>query len=53
MMFLFEIVGVIVSVFVIWLIVKWCMLCWLVGFVLVVLYGWIFFDVKLYLDMLL
>lgn len=48
-----EIAGVIVSALAIWLTAKRRMLCWPVGLVSVALYGWIFFDAKLYSDMLL
>jgi len=48
-----EIIGVIVSAFAIWLTARRKMLCWPVGLVSVALYGWIFFDAKLYSDMLL
>ncbi|KVN84932.1 nicotinamide riboside transporter PnuC [Burkholderia ubonensis] len=48
-----EIAGVIVSALAIWLTAKRRMLCWPVGLASVVLYGWIFFDAKLYSDMLL
>jgi nicotinamide mononucleotide transporter len=48
-----EIIGVVVSAFAIWLTARRKMLCWPVGLVSVALYGWIFFDAKLYSDMLL
>ncbi|KVM89242.1 nicotinamide riboside transporter PnuC [Burkholderia stagnalis] len=48
-----EIAGVIVSALAIWLTAKRRMLCWPVGLASVALYGWIFFDAKLYSDMLL
>ncbi|MBR8301777.1 nicotinamide mononucleotide transporter [Burkholderia dolosa] len=48
-----EIAGVIVSALAIWLTAKRRMLCWPIGLASVALYGWIFFDAKLYSDMLL
>jgi nicotinamide mononucleotide transporter len=48
-----EIIGVIVSALAIWLTARRKMLCWPAGLVSVALYGWIFFDAKLYSDMLL
>ncbi|AOK31649.1 aminotransferase [Burkholderia singularis] len=48
-----EIVGVAVSALAIWLTAQRQMWCWPVGLVSVALYGWIFFDAKLYSDMLL
>ncbi|AMH43973.1 aminotransferase [Burkholderia sp. PAMC 28687] len=48
-----EIIGVIVSALAIWLTARRRMLCWPVGLASVALYGWIFFDAKLYSDMLL
>ncbi|MFM0736462.1 nicotinamide riboside transporter PnuC [Paraburkholderia xenovorans] len=48
-----EIIGVIVSALAIWLTARRKMLCWPVGLVSVALYGWIFYDAKLYSDMLL
>ena len=48
-----EIIGVIVSALAIWLTARRKMLCWPVGLASVALYGWIFFDAKLYSDMLL
>ncbi|KVP49729.1 nicotinamide riboside transporter PnuC [Burkholderia ubonensis] len=52
-MSILEIAGVIVSALAIWLTAKRRMLCWPVGLASVALYGWIFFDAKLYSDMLL
>ncbi|TCW85679.1 aminotransferase [Burkholderia sp. SRS-46] len=52
-MSILEIAGVIVSTLGIWLTAKRRMLCWPVGLASVALYGWIFFDAKLYSDMLL
>lgn len=48
-----EIVGVIVSALAIWLTARRKMLCWPIGLASVALYGWIFFDAKLYSDALL
>lgn len=48
-----EIIGVVVSALAIWLTARRKMLCWPVGLVSVAVYGWIFYDAKLYSDMLL
>ncbi|AJK49540.1 nicotinamide riboside transporter PnuC [Burkholderia plantarii] len=48
-----EITGVIVSALAIWLAARRSMLCWPVGLASVALYAWIFFDARLYSDMLL
>jgi nicotinamide mononucleotide transporter PnuC len=48
-----EIAGVLVSALAIWLTARRKMACWPVGLLSVALYGWIFFDAKLYSDMLL
>ncbi|WGS51692.1 nicotinamide riboside transporter PnuC [Paraburkholderia sp. D15] len=48
-----EITGVIVSALAIWLTARRYMSCWPVGLASVALYGWIFYDAKLYSDMLL
>lgn len=48
-----EIVGVVVSALAIWLTARRKMLCWPVGLASVALYGWIFFDARLYSDALL
>lgn len=48
-----EITGVIVSALAIWLTARRFMSCWPVGLASVALYGWIFYDAKLYSDMLL
>jgi len=48
-----EIIGVIVSALAIWLTARRHMTCWPVGLLSVAIYGWIFFDAKLYSDMLL
>ncbi|WP_321817404.1 MULTISPECIES: nicotinamide riboside transporter PnuC [unclassified Paraburkholderia] len=48
-----EIIGVVVSALAIWLTARRKMLCWPVGLASVALYGWIFFDARLYSDALL
>ncbi|MEX3845432.1 nicotinamide riboside transporter PnuC [Paraburkholderia sp. BR10882] len=48
-----EISGVVVSALAIWLTARRRVLCWPVSLASVVLYAWIFFDAKLYSDMLL
>jgi len=48
-----EIIGVVVSALAIWLTARRNMWCWPIGLASVALYGWIFFDAKLYSDMLL
>lgn len=48
-----EIIGVLVSALAIGLTARRKVACWPVGLVSVALYGWIFFDAKLYSDMLL
>ncbi|CAG9239103.1 PnuC-like transporter linked to homoserine kinase and OMR [Paraburkholderia tropica] len=48
-----EIIGVIVSALAIWLTARRKMLCWPIGLASVALYGWIFFDARLYSDALL
>lgn len=48
-----EILAVIVNVLGVWLTARRTPWCWPVGVVAVLLYVWIFYDVKLYSDMLL
>jgi len=48
-----EIIAVIVNVLGVWLTARRIRWCWPVGVVAVALYAWIFFDAKLYSDMLL
>ncbi len=48
-----EIIGVVVSAAAIWLTARRRMACWPVGLMSVALYGWIFYDAKLYSDFLL
>ncbi|MBN3786608.1 nicotinamide riboside transporter PnuC [Burkholderia sp. Ac-20353] len=48
-----EIIGVVVSALAIWLTARRKMLCWPIGLASVALYGWIFFDARLYSDALL
>jgi len=52
-MSLLEVIAVIVSALGVWLTVRRTMLCWPVGIVSVLLYAWIFFQAKLYSDLLL
>ena len=48
-----EIIAVLLSATAVWLTVKQNLLCWPLGLVSVLMYAWVFFDVKLYSDMLL
>lgn len=48
-----EIIAVLVNVLGVWLTARRTPWCWPVGVVAVLLYVWIFYDVKLYSDMLL
>lgn len=48
-----EVSAVLLSALAVWLTVRQNLLCWPLGLVSVLLYAWIFFDVKLYSDMLL
>lgn len=48
-----EILAVLVNALGVWLTTRRTLWCWPVGLVGVLLYGWIFFEVKLYSDMLL
>lgn len=48
-----EIIAVLLSASAVWLTVKQNLLCWPLGLVSVLMYSWVFFDVKLYSDMLL
>jgi nicotinamide mononucleotide transporter len=48
-----ELFAAVLGVIAVWLTVKQNPWCWPVGLVMVVIYIWIFFDVKLYSDMLL
>jgi nicotinamide mononucleotide transporter len=48
-----EIIAVIVNVFGVWLTARRVRWCWPVSVVAVLLYAWIFYDAKLYSDMLL
>lgn len=43
----------VLGVIAVWLTVKQSRWCWPIGLVMVLLYTWVFFDVKLYSDMLL
>jgi nicotinamide mononucleotide transporter len=48
-----ELLAAALGVIAVWLTVKQNVWCWPIGLVMVLLYTWIFFDVKLYSDMLL
>ncbi|SHM67142.1 nicotinamide mononucleotide transporter [Pseudomonas asturiensis] len=48
-----ELFAAAIGVLAVWLTVKQNPWCWPIGLVMVVIYIWIFFDVKLYSDMLL
>lgn len=48
-----ELFAAALGVIAVWLTVKQNPWCWPIGLVMVLLYVWIFFDVKLYSDMLL
>ena len=48
-----ELFAAVLGVIAVWLTVKQNPWCWPIGLVMVLLYSWIFFDVKLYSDMLL
>jgi nicotinamide mononucleotide transporter len=49
----FEIVAALLGVIAVWLTIRQNVWCWPVGLVMVVMYVWVFYDVKLYSDMLL
>ncbi len=48
-----EIIAVLLSAIAVWLTVRQNLLCWPLGLISVLMYAWVFFDVKLYSDMLL
>ncbi|CAG8863564.1 Nicotinamide riboside transporter PnuC [Pseudomonas fluorescens] len=48
-----ELFAALLGVIAVWLTVKQNPWCWPIGLVMVLLYSWIFFEVKLYSDMLL
>jgi nicotinamide mononucleotide transporter len=48
-----ELFAAVLGVIAVWLTVKQNPWCWPIGLVMVLLYSWIFFEVKLYSDMLL
>lgn len=48
-----EIIAVLLSATAVWLTVRQNLLCWPLGLVSVLMYAWVFLDVKLYSDMLL
>jgi nicotinamide mononucleotide transporter len=52
-MSMLEIIAVLLSACAVWLTVRQNLLCWPLGLVSVLMYSWVFFDVKLYSDMLL
>lgn len=52
-MFWLETIAALVSVCAVWLTMQRHPMCWPVGLVSVLLYGWVFFDARLYSDMLL
>ena len=48
-----ELFAAVLGVVAVWLTVKQNPWCWPIGLVMVLLYSWIFFDIKLYSSMLL
>jgi nicotinamide mononucleotide transporter len=48
-----ELFAAVLGVIAVWLTVKQNAWCWPIGLVMVLLYSWVFFEVKLYSDMLL
>lgn len=48
-----ELFAAVLGVIAVWLTVKQNPWCWPIGLVMVLLYSWVFFEVKLYSDMLL
>ncbi|MNQ24589.1 Nicotinamide riboside transporter PnuC [compost metagenome] len=48
-----ELIASVIGVVAVWLTVKQNLWCWPVGLVMVVMYGWIFYDAALYSNMLL
>ncbi|MCE6983890.1 nicotinamide riboside transporter PnuC, partial [Pseudomonas frederiksbergensis] len=48
-----ELFAAVLGVIAVWLTAKQNPWCWPIGLVMVLLYTWVFYDVKLYSDMLL
>ena len=48
-----ELIASVIGVVAVWLTVKQNLWCWPIGLVMVVMYGWIFYDAALYSNMLL
>ncbi|NIE78434.1 nicotinamide mononucleotide transporter [Pantoea sp. Tr-811] len=48
-----ELIAAVLGVIAVWLTVKQNAWCWPIGLVMVLIYGWLFFEVKLYSGMLL
>ena len=48
-----ELIAAVLGVTAVWLTVKQNAWCWPIGLVMVLVYSWVFFEVKLYSDMLL
>ncbi|TWI52784.1 nicotinamide mononucleotide transporter [Pseudomonas duriflava] len=49
----FEIVAALLGVIAVWLTVRQNVWCWPIGLIMVVMYSWVFYEAKLYSDMLL
>ncbi|BAU73818.1 nicotinamide riboside transporter PnuC [Metapseudomonas furukawaii] len=49
----FELIAAALGVLAVWLTVRQNPWCWPIGLVMVLMYSWVFFEVKLYSDMLL
>ena len=52
-MSLIELIAASLGVLAVWLTIRQNLWCWPIGLVMVLIYSWIFYDVKLYSDMLL
>lgn len=48
-----ELIAAVLGVTAVWLTVKQNAWCWPIGLVMVLIYGWLFYEVKLYSGMLL
>ena len=48
-----ELIAASLGVLAVWLTIRQNLWCWPIGLVMVLIYSWIFYDVKLYSDMLL
>ena len=48
-----ELIAAVLGVIAVWLTVKQNAWCWPIGLVMVLIYGWLFYEVKLYSGMLL